>query len=147
MELNKTDFNDDTLETTLENCLPTDLSQLKNNPKAIKRRFLHYLGYHLGRLQEATPNYIYTALAFALRDQVMVDWRETARRQNEPGCRRAFYLSLEFLVGRSLGNHILNLDMEENTRKALQECCMLLEGIEEVEPDAGLGNGGLGRRS
>ncbi len=145
MELNKTDFYDDTFEDTLDNCLPTELSQLKKSPKAIKRRFLHYLGYNLGRLQGAPPSYIYTALAYALRDQVMVDWLDTSRQQNAAGCRRAFYLSLEFLVGRSLGNHILNLDMEQNTRKALQDCCMVLEGVQEVEDDAGLGNGGLGR--
>ena len=130
---------------TLENCLPLVLDELDNSPEAIKQRFLHYLGHHFGRLQGAAPHYIYTALSLALRDQVMVDWRKTAAAQNQPGCRRAFYLSLEFLVGRSLGNHVLNLDLQENTAEALQQYCMLLEGIESLEPDAGLGNGGLGR--
>jgi starch phosphorylase len=128
-----------------ENCLPLALGELDNSPEAIKQRFLHYLGYHFGRLQGATPQYVYTALSLALRDQVMVDWRKTAAAQNQPGCRRAFYLSLEFLVGRSLGNHVLNLGLQGNTAAALQQYCMLLEDIESLEPDAGLGNGGLGR--
>lgn len=127
------------------NCLPVVLGELDNSPEAIKQRFLHYLGYHFGRLRGAAPHYIYTALSLALRDQVMVDWRKTAVAQNQRGCRRAFYLSLEFLVGRSLGNHVLNLDLKENTSAALQPLCMLLEELEGLEPDAGLGNGGLGR--
>ena len=129
----------------LSSCLPVELSALDNSPAAIQQRFLHYLGYHFGRLKGASPQYIYSALSLALRDQVMVDWRKTAVAHNQSGCRRAFYLSLEFLVGRSLGNHVLNLGLQENTEAALQQCCMVLEGIESLEPDAGLGNGGLGR--
>lgn len=132
-------------EAAQANCLPFVLGELENSPEAIKQRFLNYLGYHFGRLQGAAPQYIYTALSLALRDQVMVNWRKTAVAQNQPGRRRAFYLSLEFLVGRSLGNHVLNLDLQANTSAALQQVCMLLEEVEGLEPDAGLGNGGLGR--
>jgi len=128
-----------------DSCLPVQLSELDNSTEAIQQRFLQYLGYHFGRLQGAAPQYIYSALSLALRDQVMVDWRNTAQAQNKPGNRRAFYLSLEFLVGRSLGNHLLNLGLQKHTADALQYYCMLLEGVESLEPDAGLGNGGLGR--
>jgi len=133
------------LKQALSHCFPTELLPLDNSAEAIKKRFVHYLGYHLGHLHDASPHDVYTALSYALRDQVMVDWRKTADQHNQPNRRRAFYLSLEFLVGRSLGNHILNLDLDQATREALQACSLLLEGIESQEPDAGLGNGGLGR--
>jgi len=132
-------------ENMAERCLPAELDALQNTPDAIGQRFLRYLGYHFGRLQGAAPHYIYSALSLAMRDQVMVDWRRTAAAQNQPGTRRAFYLSLEFLMGRSLGNHVLNLGLQEEVAEALQQYCMLLEEIESAEPDAGLGNGGLGR--
>jgi starch phosphorylase len=75
----------------------------------------------------------------------MPDWQRTWINHLQPNKRRAYYLSLEFLIGRALGNNLLNLDITDSTRAALINFSSNLEQVEDSEPDAGLGNGGLGR--
>jgi starch phosphorylase len=75
----------------------------------------------------------------------MSKWHKTWKRQNQPDTRKAYYLSLEFLIGRALGNHLLNLNIEDKTAEALMKFSVELEDVINEEPDAGLGNGGLGR--
>ena len=75
----------------------------------------------------------------------MSDWRNTAIKQEEKGVRKAYYMSLEFLIGRSLGNHILNLGIDDESKEAMNRFALNLEEILSEEHDAGLGNGGLGR--
>jgi len=104
-----------------------------------------YRFYHMGRLQECPPVYTYQALAWTLRDRLMSDWMNSYAARDQPGKRRAYYLSLEFLIGRALSNHVLNLGLDEPVREALQRFGNTLENLAEEEPDAGLGNGGLGR--
>ena len=101
--------------------------------------------YHLGRKQGCSSNYFYKALSQTLRDRVIVNWHNTRDKQETQGVKQAYYLSLEFLMGRALGNHLLNLNLTGNAREAMEGFCLKLEEIESVEPDAGLGNGGLGR--
>ena len=125
-------------------CNPT-LQPLAKDPESINRDFERYQFYHLGRFQGCPPVYTYKALAWTLRDRLMPDWMNTYARRDVPGKRRAYYLSLEFLIGRALSNHILNLDLDKAARTALQGFSHTLEDIVEEEPDAGLGNGGLGR--
>ena len=132
-------------KTKIETCLSSEITPLPSTPQAISKGFHRYLTYHLGRFQGCDPYYLYEALSFSLRDRVVVDWRKTWDEYRKPDVRRAYYLSLEFLMGRALGNHMLNLDLTENSRIAMQDFCLRLEDIEDVEPDAGLGNGGLGR--
>jgi starch phosphorylase len=91
------------------------------------------------------PYYLYEALAYTVRDRIMSQWHLTWKRHNQPDTRKAYYLSLEFLIGRALGNHLLNLDISKETRDAMMEYAVELEDIIVQEPDAGLGNGGLGR--
>ncbi len=93
----------------------------------------------------ATPRYIYRALAIAVRDRLIDQWRSTEKRLRANAPKRVFYLSLEFLIGRSLSNAVFNLDLDEDARKALHAYGVTLEEIAEQELDAGLGNGGLGR--
>ena len=121
------------------------MNKLSLDSKAIEASFNHYLTYFLGRSTETTPTYAYNALSLTLRDRIMADWRNTSLAQKKPGVRRAYYVSLEFLIGRALGNHLLNLDVEEPTRQALESMTFKLEDVEQAEHDAGLGNGGLGR--
>nr|WHW29815.1 putative glycogen/starch/alpha-glucan phosphorylase [uncultured bacterium] len=90
-------------------------------------------------------HYLYRALALTVRDCMMEKWRKTRERYRQEQPRRINYLSLEFLMGRSLNNALLNLDIEEPVRKALQKYACSLEEVENEELDAGLGNGGLGR--
>ena len=89
--------------------------------------------------------YLYNALALTLRDRLAQRWRATRDSYREQDRKRVSYLSLEFLMGRALNNAILNLDLEKETREALQAYAVDLEVLSEEEMDAGLGNGGLGR--
>ena len=104
-----------------------------------------YQLYHLGRVRDCPPLYTYKALAWTLRDHLMADWMNTYAARDQPGRRRGYYLSLEFLIGRALSNHVLNLGLDEASREALHRFGLTLEAVAEQEPDAGLGNGGLGR--
>ncbi|MES2366772.1 MAG: glycogen/starch/alpha-glucan phosphorylase [Pseudomonadota bacterium] len=124
---------------------PVCLKPLANDSKSIGTDFQRYLSYHLGRFQGCEPFHTYEALAFTLRDRLMVDWRRTWDSQLQPGSRRAYYLSLEFLIGRAMGNHLLNLGIQNETDQAMLDISEKLEDIVDQEPDAGLGNGGLGR--
>jgi starch phosphorylase len=87
--------------------------------------------------------YLYNALAITIRDRLVAQWRNT--RESRGYQRRVGYISLEFLMGRTLNNAILNLDLDETVRDALKGYCCDLEDVEQAEHDAGLGNGGLGR--
>lgn len=124
---------------------PFSLEPLPADTEALRRDFERYQYYHLGRPYGSPPLYTYHALAWALRDRIMSDWMNTYTARDQPGRRRAYYLSLEFLIGRALGNHVLNLGLDAATREALQSFSHTLEEVVEQEPDAGLGNGGLGR--
>ncbi|MEW6120284.1 MAG: glycogen/starch/alpha-glucan phosphorylase [Pseudomonadota bacterium] len=128
-----------------KNCNNPTLTPLSSDVAAVVQDFERYQYYHLGRFQGCPPVYTYQALAWTLRDRIMTDWMNTYARRDQPGKRRAYYLSLEFLIGRALSNHVLNLDLDAPTRAALQGFSHSLEEIAEEEPDAGLGNGGLGR--
>lgn len=134
-----------TKNSTVDTSLSTEVNPLPSTAQDISNDFEHYLTYHLGRNQGSAPTYIYEAVSLALRDRVVVDWQNTSHEYRKPGVRRAYYLSLEFLMGRALGNHMLNLDLTDNTREAMENFCIDLETVEDTEPDAGLGNGGLGR--
>jgi starch phosphorylase len=121
------------------------LKQLPNSSAAFTQDFERYQFYHMGRFQGCPPVYTYHALAWTLRDRLMSDWMNTYAARDQPGKRRAYYLSLEFLIGRALSNHVLNLDVDEPVREALNGMGQTLEAVAEEEEDAGLGNGGLGR--
>ncbi len=121
------------------------MNKLSLDSESIEASFKHYLTYFLGRSTETTPTYAYSAMSLALRDRIMADWRNTTLLQEQAGTRRAYYVSLEFLIGRAFGNHLLNLDVKGPTQKALESMAFELEDIEQAEHDAGLGNGGLGR--
>ncbi len=89
--------------------------------------------------------YLFNALALTVRDRMVERWRSTRQQCTEAQCKRIQYLSLEFLMGRTLTNAILNLDMEDAVRAALTKYGCTLEEVVSEEHDAGLGNGGLGR--
>jgi len=112
----------------------------------IEHDFHHYHGRFLGRNgQECCDHYAYEALALTLRDRLMERWKQTTKAYQNSGCKRAYYLSLEFLMGRAMGNAMLNLGVTPAVRQAVMNLGMHLEDVMENEPDAGLGNGGLGR--
>lgn len=131
-----------TLERTPDVDTRTAGKILGQLPDELRRHLYYSLGHHD---QNVHSSYYYRALALAVRDQVSQRWRTTRERFAETEHRRVSYLSLEFLLGRSLNNAIQNLDIEEPVRETLHQYGCELEEIAEEEHDAGLGNGGLGR--
>jgi starch phosphorylase len=121
------------------------MEKLPSDSESLASDFERYLTRHLGRFVGCMPFYLYEALSLTIRDRIMTDWRNTWKVHEKKGTRKAYYMSLEFLIGRSLGNHILNLDIDQNVKTALNSFALELERIITEEKDAGLGNGGLGR--
>ena len=108
--------------------------------------FAEHLRMTLGDDQHsATMHDKYMALAYTIRDKIINQWIETQQTHYEKDSKRVYYLSLEFLMGRAMGNNIMNMKMEENIKKMLESLGYSLEDLREEEVDAGLGNGGLGR--
>lgn len=119
---------------------------LGNTTEQISEDLKHHFKFTLGRLDTDEPDgELFTALALTVRDRLMERWRQSIEIQQSSGTKNVYYLSLEFLLGRSLNNAILNLDMDEAVREALKSFACEYEAVETEERDAGLGNGGLGR--
>jgi glycogen phosphorylase len=93
----------------------------------------------------AKPHDWYTATVLALRDRIIDSWMESTRRTYADGGKRVYYLSLEFLIGRLLRDALNNMDLTGEMGRALKAHGLDLAVLEELEPDAALGNGGLGR--
>lgn len=122
------------------------LPPLGMDAEAISFDFRRYFAHTLGRDDHCTSShYPYKALALAMRDRLIERWKLTRSNYEESDCKRTFYLSLEFLMGRALSNAILNLNICDDVDKAFIDLGINLDHIRESEPDAGLGNGGLGR--
>ncbi|MBQ7793548.1 MAG: glycogen/starch/alpha-glucan phosphorylase [Clostridia bacterium] len=101
---------------------------------------------HFGKvLEDATPKMIYTACALTARDKVMEMWGKSHKQVKQEGSKKLYYLSFEFLMGRLLATNILNLLQTKEYKNALRSLGYELSDIVELENDAGLGNGGLGR--
>ncbi|MCQ2498065.1 MAG: glycogen/starch/alpha-glucan phosphorylase [Lachnospiraceae bacterium] len=96
-------------------------------------------------LEEATPQQIFEAVAYAIKDTVIDNWMETQKQFDKQDPKTVYYMSMEFLMGRALGNNIINLKAYKTVKEALDELGLDLDVIEDQEPDAALGNGGLGR--
>ena len=111
----------------------------------IETDFLKYLCHTLGRNISSEDYYLFKALSYTTRDRLMTHWKKTWGAYNATKAKKAYYLSMEFLIGRSLTNNLLNLGIEGETEQAMYDLGLNLEEIEEAERDAGLGNGGLGR--
>lgn len=96
-------------------------------------------------VEKATKREIYTAVAFTIRDEIMEKWVNYRQKADSKPQKELYYLSFEFLMGRAMGNNLMNITETDLYRDALAEMNISLEDIEEQESDAGLGNGGLGR--
>lgn len=96
-------------------------------------------------MEEATPQQIFQAVSYAIKDAVVDNWMTTQKEYEEKDVKTVYYLSMEFLMGRALGNNIINLQAQKAVKDALDELGVDLNVIEDQEPDAALGNGGLGR--
>ncbi|MCI8642835.1 MAG: glycogen/starch/alpha-glucan phosphorylase [Lachnospiraceae bacterium] len=119
MEINKEEFKKD----------------VKSNLRALFRK----------DIEEATGQQVFQAVAYAIKDYIVDMWIATHKKYEEEDAKTVYYLSMEFLMGRALGNNVINLGADKQIREALEELGLDLNVIEDQEPDAGLGNGGLGR--
>ena len=115
------------------------VSQLK---EGIRDKLSHTFGVSL---QNATNEEYYKAVALIVRELMAKGRAEFTHNAERTGTKQVYYLCMEFLLGRSLRNNLCNLGLEDNMRTALAEYGIKLENLYEQEPDAGLGNGGLGR--
>lgn len=113
---------------------------------SLSHELRRHLLFTLGREGiDSDPGYCFRASANAIRDRISQDWSNTRERLASSDTRHVHYLSLEFLLGRSLNNAVQNMDLDEPMRKALHQFGVKLEEVIDQEHDAGLGNGGLGR--
>ena len=96
-------------------------------------------------IKEADNQQIFQAVAYSVKDIIVDQWMATHKKYEEVDAKTVYYLSMEFLMGRALGNIIINLKGNEAIKEAIEELGLNLDVIEDQEPDAALGNGGLGR--
>ncbi len=114
--------------------------------EALIRAVNDHLHYTLAKNRRtASPSDVYIACALALRDRLISRWMNTQKTYNQKDAKRVYYLSAEYLLGRSMANNLLNLGLYDTARRLMQENGVDLNQIEQEEPDPGLGNGGLGR--
>ena len=110
--------------------------------QSIEGKLQRYYGLTVA---EANNQQIYRAVASTVRDQIMQKWMHSRMRNRELSRKQVYYLSVEYLLGRSLNCNVINLCNEDNYAQALKELGIDLQQILPVEPDPALGNGGLGR--
>jgi starch phosphorylase len=123
-----------------------DQGRHSTRAESLKRAILDHVTYTLAEDRStASPRDIYMSTAWSIRDRLAERWAATQRRYQQNDAKRVYYLSLEFLMGRTLGNALLNLGLRDDTAEAVEPLGYTPEEIEEMEPDAALGNGGLGR--
>ena len=112
----------------------------------IIKSFLEHLEYTLGKDKYSATHFdIYNALAYTVRDRMVERWLDTQQAYYNEDPKRVYYISMEFLMGRTLENSLINLGMLDQFREAMESLGYDFEELIDEEQDAGLGNGGLGR--
>lgn len=124
----------------------TELPPLGMDAANLALDFRRYYTNTLGRDRYCRSlHYAYDALSLTVRDRLMERWKRTRYAYRDPDIKKTYYLSMEFLIGRALGNALLNLGLLDATHVAMRGLGIAFEEVSEAEHDAGLGNGGLGR--
>ena len=108
---------------------------IRENVKTLYRR----------TIDEASPQQVFQAVSYAVKEAIIDDWLATQKAYNDSDAKTVYYMSMEFLMGRALGNNLINLTAYKEVKEALEELDIDLNVVEDQEPDAALGNGGLGR--
>ena len=123
-----------------------EFDQLNSTVDALRRSISNRMMYGVGKdAVTARPHDWLHAAALAVRDRLVARWMKTTRLQYEQDVKRVYYLSMEFLIGRTFTNALLALGIYEPMREALAGLGVDMEVLTDMEPDAALGNGGLGR--
>ncbi|MBP5221566.1 MAG: glycogen/starch/alpha-glucan phosphorylase [Lachnospiraceae bacterium] len=132
--------------TTTAKTATAKKSKLSFDKELFKRSVLYNVKtLYRKELEEATPQQIFQAVSYAIKDQIVERWMETQKAFEKEDPKMVYYMSMEFLMGRALGNNMINLKGYKDVKEALEELGLDLNVIEDQEPDAALGNGGLGR--
>ena len=108
---------------------------VRNNVKTLFRK----------EVEEATPQQLFQAVSYAVKEAIIDDWLATQKQYEKDDPKTVYYMSMEFLLGRALGNNLINMTAYKEVKEALEEMGIDLNAIEDQEPDPALGNGGLGR--
>ena len=108
---------------------------VRNNVKTLFRK----------EVEEATPQQLFQAVSYAVKEAIIDDWLATQKQYEKDEPKTVYYMSMEFLLGRALGNNLINMTAYKEVKEALEEMGIDLNVIEDQEPDPALGNGGLGR--
>ena len=108
---------------------------VRNNVKTLFRK----------EVEEATPQQLFQAVSYAVKEAIIDDWLATQKQYEKDDPKTVYYMSMEFLLGRALGNNLINMTAYKELKEALEEMGIDLNVIEDQEPDPALGNGGLGR--
>ena len=108
---------------------------VRNNVKTLFRK----------EVEEATPQQLFQAVSYAVKEAIIDDWLATQKQYEKDDPKTVYYMSMEFLLGRALGNNLINMTAYKEVKEALEEMGIDLNMIEDQEPDPALGNGGLGR--
>ena len=109
--------------------------EVKHNVRLLYRR----------TIEEATPQQIFQAVSYAVKEVIVDNWLATQETFQKEDPKTVYYMSMEFLMGRALGNNLINLTAYKEVKEALEEMGLDMNYVEDQEPDAALGNGGLGR--
>ena len=119
---------------------------MKFDKELFKGTVLNNIKTHYRRtLEEATEQQIFQAVSYAIKDVVVDNWMATQKEYEKKDPKIVYYMSMEFLMGRALGNNLINLRAYKEVAEALDELGVDLNLVEDQEPDPALGNGGLGR--
>ena len=108
---------------------------VRNNVKTLFRK----------EVEEATPQQLFQTVSYAVKEAIIDDWLATQKQYEKDDPKTVYYMSMEFLLGRALGNNLINMTAYKEVKEALEEMGIDLNVIEDQEPDPALGNGGLGR--
>ena len=108
--------------------------EVRNNVKTLFRK----------EVEEATPQQLFQAVSYAVKEAIIDDWLATQKQYEKDDPKTVYYMSMEFLMGRALGNNLINMTAYKEVKEALDEMGIDLNAIEDQEPDPALGNGGLG---
>jgi starch phosphorylase len=119
--------------------------RVESTVEGLKQDYAWHMRYTLIKERGVTPRDQYNAFAYAIRDRLVERWMESRQTYRSQKARRVYYLSLEFLIGRLLGNNVINLKLDDQCTEALKEYGIDWRDLRDFEADAGLGNGGLGR--
>ena len=111
------------------------LKQVKSNVKTLYRR----------SIDEASKQQLFQGVSYAIKDDIINDWIATQKQIDKQDAKTVYYMSMEFLIGRLLGNNLVNMGAYDDAREALRTIGVDLNAVEDQEPDPALGNGGLGR--